>query len=100
MPAFSSVVFGITTAAATVGALMANVIAGLIIKRPVLEDWRKLFILFGIIYLIGGLVFSLIGSAVPRKWATFQALEALQNKDKLAEEEAHPLQPTQINQNS
>jgi len=33
LPAYSSIIFGITTAAATVGALGANLIAGLIIKK-------------------------------------------------------------------
>ena len=75
MPAYSSVVFGITTAVATFGALMANVIAGLVIKKPVLEDWRKLFILFAIIYFIGGVVYIILGSAEPREWATLKGQE-------------------------
>jgi len=70
IPAYASIVFSMTTAAATAGALISNLIAGVVIKRPVLEDWRKLFILFTIIYFIGGLVYVLYGSAEPRKWAT------------------------------
>ncbi len=70
IPAYASIVFSMTTAAATTGALLSNLIAGVVIKRPVLEDWRKLFILFTIIYFIGGLVYVLYGSAEPRKWAT------------------------------
>ena len=69
IPAYSSVIFGITTAIATVGALLANLIAGFVIKQPALEDWRKLFILFSVIYFIGGLVFAVFGSAEPRAWA-------------------------------
>ena len=75
LPAYSSIVFGIATAAATFGALMANVIAGLVIKRPVLEDWRKIFILFSIIYVIGGVAFLIFGSAVPPSWALLKAHE-------------------------
>jgi hypothetical protein len=89
MPAFSSIVFGITTAAATVGALGANIIAGVIIKKPVLEDWRKLFIIFSVIYFIGGISYVLLGSAKPRKWATLKAQGKQQQ-----EEEAIPMQPT------
>ncbi len=94
LPVYSSVVFGITTAAATVGALLANLIAGLVIKRPVLGDWRKLFILFSIIYFIGGIVYILLGSAVPRKWATYQAEIQLENIDKTQAEETIPMQPS------
>jgi MFS family permease len=92
IPAYSSVVFGITTAAATFCALMGNVIAGLVIQRPILEDWRKLFIIFAIVYFIGGLAYVILGSAEPRKWATFKALEKQQNNDKIPEEET-PMQP-------
>ena len=96
MPAFSSVVFGITTAAATLGALGANVIAGLIIKRPVLSDWRKLFILFAVIYIIGGVFFAIWGSAKPRKWATHQSQGERLAKHKASKEpEAVPMQPTE-----
>jgi MFS family permease len=94
LPVYSSVVFGITTAAATVGALLANLIAGLVIKRPVLEDWRKLFILFSIIYFIGGIVYIILGSAKPRKWATYQAEIQLENIDKTQAEETVPMQPS------
>ena len=69
MPACSSVVFGISTAISTFGALMANLIAGLVIKEAALADWRKLFILFCIIYIIGGLAFVFLGSAKPQPWA-------------------------------
>ena len=85
MPAFSSVVFGIITAVATFGALMGNVIAGVIIKQPILEDWRKLFMLFSVIYVIGGISFQLLGSAKPRSWATFKA------QQKQVDEEAVPM---------
>jgi hypothetical protein len=96
MPAYSSIVFGIITAAATFGALMANVIAGIIIKRPILEDWRKLFIIFAVIYFIGGVVYIILGSAVPRKWATSKAQENRIN-DKIQEEEAIPMQIPEAN---
>jgi len=89
MPAYSAVVFGITTAIATFGALIANIIAGLVLKRPVLEDWRKLFILFSIIYFIGGIVYVLFGSAEPRKWATFKAAQGKNGvNDQIPEEES------------
>jgi MFS family permease len=68
-PAYSSIIFATTSTIATIGALGSNFIAGLVIKRPILEDWRKIFILFAIIHTIGGIVFVLFGSAVPRKWA-------------------------------
>lgn len=69
LPAFSSILFGISTAIATVGALIANLIAGLVIKEATLSDWRKLFILFSVVYVIGGVIFLAWGSATPRSWA-------------------------------
>jgi hypothetical protein len=53
---------------------MGNVVAGIIVNKPVLEQWRKLFVMFGIVYFIGGIVFLCFGSAVPRKWAKFQTV--------------------------
>ena len=72
-PAYSSIIFGIAGTIGVIGSLCSNIIAGLVIKQPILHDWRKMFIVFAISYLIGGLVFLIYGSAVPRKWATFQS---------------------------
>jgi len=75
---------------------MSNVIAGLVIKQPILADWRKIFILFSIIYFIGGIAYILLGSAVPEPWATLKASEKQQNNDAVAvEEEAVPMQPSE-----
>ncbi|CAF1341777.1 unnamed protein product, partial [Adineta steineri] len=87
IPAYSSIIFGIITAIATFTALFANVIAGVVIKRPVLEDWRKIFILFSIVYFIGGLAYIVLGSAVPRKWATLKSQEEQKVNDTISEEE-------------
>lgn len=57
------------------GGLVANIIAGMIIKQPTLHDWRKLYIIFFFVYFFGGLVFLVFGSATPEKWATFRARE-------------------------
>lgn len=74
-------------------------IAGIVIKRPILHDWRKLFILFFIVYLIGGIVYVLWASAVPEKWATLQALEQDRNESH-SKEETVPMQETQQHQQS
>ena len=81
-PVYSSIIFGIGSAISTVGALLANLIASIIIKRPILEDWRKLFILFAMVYTFGGIIFLIFGSAVPRKWATFKSETTKQNEEK------------------
>ncbi len=80
-PAYSSIIFAATTTVATIGAVGSNFIAGLIIKRPILEDWRKLFILFAFVYTIGGIVFVIFGSGVPRKWAVFNAKNLKANEE-------------------
>jgi hypothetical protein len=69
---------------------MGNVVAGIIVNKPVLEQWRKLFVMFGIVYFIGGIVFLCFGSAVPRKWAKFQTVNT-KSQDKLNDEEIIPM---------
>jgi uncharacterized membrane protein len=81
-PVYSSIIFGIGSALSSVGALLGNLIASVIIKRPILEDWRKLFMLFAIMYTFGGVIYLIFGSAVPRKWATFKSEIAKQNEEK------------------
>jgi len=80
-PAYSSIIFAVTSTISTIGALTSYIIAGLLIKQPVLEDWRKIFIIFSIMYIIGGVVFLVYGSAVPRKWATLKSEKSKQNKE-------------------
>ena len=70
-PAYSSIVFALGNTISTIDAFISNLIAALIIKRPIIEDWRKLLLLFSIIYIIGGVVYLFYGSAVARKWATW-----------------------------
>jgi hypothetical protein len=65
-------------------------VAGMVVTKPLLEQWRKLYIMFGIVYFIGGLVFVLFGSAVPRKWAKFETVKATQEQE-LNDEEAMPM---------
>ena len=86
-------IFGIATSVSSLNAIIASFIAGTVIKRPTLFHWRKLFIVFFIVYFIGGIIFILLGSAVPEKWATFRAQE--QNQVHTEEEEAVPMQEQQ-----
>lgn len=79
VPAYSSLIFSAAGTVTTGTALLTNILAGFILKRPVLADWRKLFIPFAIGYFIGGLVFLLYGSAVPRKWATLKPQNQIVN---------------------
>jgi MFS family permease len=72
VPAYSGIIFGLANTFASLAGLIGNIVAGIVVNKPVLEQWRKLFIMFGIVYFIGGLVFLLFGSGVPRKWAKFQ----------------------------
>ena len=47
--------------------------------------------MFGVVYFIGGLVFLLFGSGVPRKWATFQKDNKQQVEEKLNDDEVLPM---------
>lgn len=92
VPAYSGVIFGIGNTFASLAGLIGNTVAGIVVKQPVLEQWRKLYIMFAIVYFIGGLSFVLFGSAVPRKWARFQVADTKQEVT-LNEEEAIPMNP-------
>ncbi|CAF4061355.1 unnamed protein product [Adineta steineri] len=93
VPAYSGVIFGLGNSFASIAGVIGNIIAGMIVTKPVLEQWRKLFIMFGIVYFIGGIVFLLFGSAVPRKWAKFQSVNNEKEK-KLNDEEIIPMNQT------
>jgi len=91
VPAYSGVIFGLANTFASLAGLTGNLVAGMIVKKPILEQWRKLYVMFGIVYFIGGLVFLLFGTAVPRKWAKFQSANANTQEKKLNDEEVMPM---------
>ena len=84
-PAYSSMIFAVATTLTNITVICSDFIAGLIIKQPTLKYWRILFITFAITYTMGGVIFLLYGSAIPRKWATFKSNEVK------SDEEAQPL---------
>ncbi len=90
VPAYSGIIFGLANTFASLAGLIGNIVAGIVVNKPVLEQWRKLFVMFGIVYFIGGLVFLLFGSAIPRKWAKFQTVNNKQEQ-KLNDEETVPM---------
>jgi MFS family permease len=92
VPAYSGIVFGFANTFASLAGLTGNIVAGMIVTKPVLEQWRKLFVMFGIVYFVGGLIFLCFGSAVPRKWAQFKSVPDAQVEAKLTEEEAMLMQ--------
>lgn len=91
VPAYSGVIFGLANTFASSAGFTGNMVAGIIVKRPVLEEWRILFVIFGIVYFIGGAVFLAFGSAVPRTWAKFQTT-VTNETDKINEDEVVPMQ--------
>ncbi len=92
VPAYSGVIFGIGNSLASLAGLIGNIVAGYVVKEPILEQWRSLYIMFAIVYFIGGVVYVLFGSAVPRKWAKFQPVDnSAKQEEKLNDEEAMPM---------
>ena len=91
VPAYSGIVFGFANTFASLAGLTGNIVAGMIVTKPVLEQWRKLFVMFGIVYFVGGLIFLCFGSAEPRKWAKFQKVSDAKVEAKLNDEEAVPM---------
>jgi hypothetical protein len=94
VPAYAGLFFGIATSISSLSAVIGNIIAGILIKHPTLHDWRKLFLLFFVVYLIGGIVYLVLGSAVPEKWATLKSLEK-KEKDAHSSEETMPMKELQ-----
>lgn len=80
VPAYSGLIFGIANTFASLSGFLGNIIASILIKQPILSDWRKVFIPFIIIYFIGGIVFLLYGSAEPLKWARFPHQDEINDK--------------------
>ncbi|CAF3970941.1 unnamed protein product [Adineta steineri] len=97
VPAYSALIFGIATTISSFNAVIGNLIAGILIKNSTLHDWRKLFILFFIVYLVGGIIFLIFGSALPEPWGTFKAQQQVQEEQeaKQSEEEMLPIQKQQ-----
>ena len=92
VPAYSGVIFGIGNTLASLAGFLGNIIAGKIVKQPVLAQWRILYIMFGIAYVLGGLVFLLFATAVPRKWARVPAANvSAAQEEPLDAEEAMPM---------
>ena len=91
VPAYSGIIFGLANTFASLAGLIGNIVAGIVVNKPILEQWRKLFVMFGIVYFIGGIVFLLFGTAVPRKWAKFQINNNTKEEKKLNDEETVPM---------
>ncbi|CAF1534185.1 unnamed protein product, partial [Adineta ricciae] len=92
VPAYSGVIFGIANTFASLAGFIGNIIAGKIVKQPVLAQWRILYIIFGSVYVIGGIVYLLFGSAIPRKWAKMQAASTTAKQEEaFSEEETVPM---------
>ena len=97
VPAYSGIIFGFANTFASLAGLVGNLVAGIIVNKPILEQWRKLFVMFGVVYFLGGLVFLIFGSAKPRKWAEFQAVNSKIPKEKSIGEETVPMtEPIQV----
>lgn len=99
-PAYSSLLFGLAITFGSLAGLVANILAGFLIKKPTLFYWRRMFILFIIVYTIGGLIYLLFGSGVPRKWAEIvhhdhHPTNDKNNGEEIVEEEIEPLDTTE-----
>lgn len=46
------------------GSIGANVIAGILIEESNLNSWRRIFIIFSFVYVVGGIIYLIFGSAV------------------------------------
>lgn len=66
-PIYSSILFGLSITFGSIGSIGANVIAGFLIEDSDLNSWRRIFIIFSIVYVIGGIIYLLYGSAIDQK---------------------------------
>ena len=50
VPAYSGIIFGLANTFASLAGLIGNIVAGVVVNQPVLEQWRILFVMFGVVY--------------------------------------------------
>ncbi|XP_044004830.1 vesicular glutamate transporter 2.2-like [Aphidius gifuensis] len=68
-PRHASVLFGISTTISMFTGIISPCITGFIVKDKSPASWRIVFIIAGIIYLVGAVIYSLFASGEKQKWA-------------------------------
>lgn len=78
---YSGIVFGIGNTFATIPGIAAPYLVGIITKNGTQAQWRIVFIITAIIYLIGGIVLLIFTRGDPEKWAKHE-----KNEEQMEEE--------------
>ncbi|CAF4408116.1 unnamed protein product, partial [Adineta steineri] len=68
-PAYAGIVFGISNTFATIPGIISPYIVGALTEKDP-NNWRIVFFICATIYIIGMVVFLLIGSGEVQPWAT------------------------------
>ncbi|XP_076684355.1 putative inorganic phosphate cotransporter isoform X2 [Andrena cerasifolii] len=68
-PNFAGTLMGITNTAANICSILAPLVTSVIVKDPSnVSEWRNIFFLSAVIYILGNLMFILFGTSKIQKW--------------------------------
>ncbi|KAI0982570.1 hypothetical protein GJ496_000759 [Pomphorhynchus laevis] len=68
-PKFASTLWGISNTFGTAPGIIVPLVIGLLTKNRILKEWRVVFIICAVSYVVSGLAFVLFGSAELQPWA-------------------------------
>ena len=81
------------------GSLGANVIAGILIEESKLNSWRRIFVIFSFVYVVGGIIYLFFGSAVDQHLDRTSSDKSSHEHGTRQELQTFPIVDTTISQN-
>ena len=66
---FAGLLFSITNTMGTLAGIGIQFVVSFLTERGTLEEWRKVFLLAGCVFIAGGLVFNIFGDCQRQPWA-------------------------------
>ncbi|XP_044011040.1 sialin-like [Aphidius gifuensis] len=68
-PQHASILLGISTTISMVPGIISPVLTGYIVTNKTAEEWRIVFIIIAVFYIIGAFIFAIFASGKKQKWA-------------------------------
>lgn len=65
---FAGILFGLSNSCATIPGIIAPYLVGVLTPNKTQEEWRVVFYISAVIYVIGAVVFGLFAQGEPREW--------------------------------
>lgn len=80
-PPFASILFGISDLASTLGGIISPTLTGFIVKHHTDLEWKIVFIINGVMYLLGAIFYIVFGSGEKQSWASDRKYNNLSQQD-------------------